>query len=140
MHNRIKVRFAQAVLAGMLALNSFWLPAPSHAQSNENTNPPSQALKVHLPLIAGGAVVPPNNPERHLGYRVGSTYTYQWEMTVTSESISNDSQGTQTGSNATQLSGLVDLQVLAQDANGRGATRYFLSRHFCRKTRLPAFQ
>ena len=118
MHNRIKVRFAQAVLAGMLALNSFWLPAPSHAQSSEDTSPPSQALKVHLPLIAGGAVVPPNNPERHLGYRVGSTYTYQWEMTVTSESISNDSQGTQAGSNATQLSGLVDLQVLAQDANG----------------------
>jgi hypothetical protein len=118
MKNRFKVRFAQAVLAGMIALNSFWLPTPGQAQSTEETSPPAQAVKVHLPLITNGVALQQDNRVRQLGYTVGSTYSYQWELTVKTESVSKDSQGAQEGGNTTQLSGLVDLQVLAQDANG----------------------
>jgi len=118
MKNRFKVRFAQAVLAGMVALNSFWLPTPGYAQSAEETSPPAQAVKVHLPLITNGVAIAQDKQVRRLGYSVGSTYTYRWELTIKTESISKDSQGAQAGGNTSQLSGLVDLQVLAQEANG----------------------
>lgn len=118
MKNRIKVRFAQAVLAGLIALNSFWLPNPGYAQSVEETSPPAQTVKVHLPLITNGAVVAPDKQVRRLGYNVGNTYTYGWELIIKTESVSKDSQGTQEGGNTSQLSGLVDLQVLEQDVNG----------------------
>jgi subtilisin family serine protease len=52
MKNRFKVRFAEVVLAGMVALNSFWLPGAINAQTVDGTD---QSAQIYLPLVTNGS-------------------------------------------------------------------------------------
>ncbi|MCE7979759.1 MAG: hypothetical protein DYG89_01090 [Caldilinea sp. CFX5] len=85
----------------------------------QTTNEPVQPQKVYLPFVtANTKQSQQDNTARQLRYQVGYTYSYQWELTVLTQSKSKDSQGIREDGNMTRINGQVDLQVLAQDADG----------------------
>ncbi len=90
--------------------------AAGHAQTPDD---PGQTAKLYLPLVASNTqVAQQNSPIHQLKYQVGATYTYQWDLTIQTQSVSKDSQGVQEDGNTSRLSGLVDLQILDQETDG----------------------
>jgi len=117
---KMKTRYKQLLLPLLLAIFCLHAVIASrlflYAQSASEAEP---ATKILLPMITNGIATIEQTPlPRRLAYQVGSTYTYDWELTLQTHSSSQDSQGIQTGGNTAQLRGLVDLMILALTAEG----------------------
>lgn len=112
---RLRHLFVNAFV--LFALVASTLPANvAQAASVRQQDEPSDS-QIYLPLVANGQVGGTTLPDpgdfnaRRFDYKAGHTYTYEWNLTLFTESMNRSGDETKTGQNEMRLHAFADIAI-----------------------------